>query len=56
MSASKPAGPRPIFVIGFAAGVVLIGACFWAPSVNVLWQFPLGALLLVTSLGKMVSR
>lgn len=56
MAANRPAGPRPVLVVVFLAGCgLLIWTCL-APSVHIVWQAPLGALLAVSSLGKMASR
>jgi hypothetical protein len=53
---SKPAGLRPVFVLGFLAGVGLILWAVYAPSINMMWQIPLGMLLTVSTMGKMVAR
>lgn len=56
MPPQRPAGPRPVPVVGFTGGLVLLAVAYWHPSIHILWQAPLGVLLAVSSLGKMVSR
>lgn len=56
MAPTKPAGPRPILVGGLALGGALVAAACWHPSLHIFWQAPLGMLLIISSMGKMVSR
>lgn len=56
MAANRPAGPRLILVGGFALGCVLLGAAYWRPTVHILWQAPLGLVLVISCMGKMTSR
>lgn len=56
MADDKPAGPRPLLVVGLLAGVGLLLGAWWHPTIHMLWQLPLGLFLAVSSMGKMVSR
>lgn len=56
MPANRPMGPRPILVGGLLVGVGLILWAWGVPTLNIIWQVPLGLLLVVSSLGKMSSR
>lgn len=56
MSAQKPAGLSPIPVVGFLAGLALVLWAVYAPSINILWQVPVGALLIFSTVGKMSVR
>lgn len=51
----KP-GIGVVRVACFGGGLGLLLWCWQAPSIHILWAAPLGLIMLVSSLGKMVSR
>lgn len=56
MAATKPAGPHPVLVVGFLAGLGFVAWAVYMPSVHLLWQLPLGVFLVVSCIGKMFAR
>jgi hypothetical protein len=56
MAPTRPAGPRPLLVLGALGGSVLVAWAVMAPSLNIIWQVPLGIVLAVSCIGRMSSR
>lgn len=52
----NPAGPRPVWVLLFIIGGLLVGHGFMSPSLHSIWEVPLGLVLVVSMVGKMTVR
>lgn len=56
MPANKPVGPHPFLIGCTIVGLILVGLGVFRPSLHTIWEVPLGAFMIISSMGKMVSR
>lgn len=51
-------GPRfsPMMALGALGGVALLFWCWHSPSIQIIWQAPLGLWLVVACIGKIAAR